>query len=406
MRLLLLLFAVTAHAAPPVQDWFPKPAPLPAPKGNIIRITTADQLARAAQNAKPGDTLLLADGHYDLPRTIDFHADNVTLRGESADPAKVILDGAKHKLGEGVSVSNCSGVTFADFTLRNITFNGFKINSDRFATAVTIHHCIIHNIWQRGVKGVSVRPADRERFRPADCRIQFCLFYNDRAKRWEDDSTDTAKTFNGNYVGGIDAMFPRAWIISDNVFLNIQGRTREARGAVFLWQEAENCIIERNIIIDCDSGICLGNSHKPADIPLHARNMIVRNNFITRSVENGILADYTKDCLILHNTVYDPSSRLKRGVRIVHDNDGLVVANNLLSGPLLRIETTSQITQKTNLAKDLTNHFTDPKSGNLHLKDALPEVTNAGTPYKAAEDDIDRQPRDQTPDLGADEWSK
>jgi len=37
-----------------------------------------------------------------------------------------------------------------------------------------------------------------------------------------------------NYVGGIDAMYARQWTICDNVFVGIQGRTRAARGAVFL----------------------------------------------------------------------------------------------------------------------------------------------------------------------------
>src|SRR5262249_39309155 len=155
--------------------------------------------------------------------------------------------------GELVGVTGCTGVTIADLTIQNIRYNGFKINSDKFATHVTIHNCIIHNIWQRGVKGPMVRPEDRERFRPSDCLVEYCLFFNDHPKRSEDDPTDTMQTFKGNYIGGIDAMFPRRWTIRHNVFVHINGRTREARGAVFLWQKAEDCIVEQNIILDCDS---------------------------------------------------------------------------------------------------------------------------------------------------------
>ena len=93
-----------------------------------------------------------------------------------------------------------------------------------------------------------------------------------------------------------------------------------------------------NVVVDCDSGICLGNSHKPDDVPIHCTGVVVRNNFVCRASENGILADYTRDCAILHNTIHDPRSRLGRLIRLVHDNDGLRVVSNLLDGPPPRIE--------------------------------------------------------------------
>src|SRR5262249_43666562 len=146
-----------------------------------------------------------------------------------------------------------------------------------------------------------------------------------------------------NYIGGIDVMYAKGWTIRDNRFVGIQGRTRAARGAIFLWHEATDCVVERNVIVDCDSGICLGNSSKPEDVAFHCANMVVRNNFVTRAPENGILADYTRGCKILHNTVHDPANRLGRLIRLVHDNDDLLVANNLLSGPPIRNESPSKI---------------------------------------------------------------
>ena len=84
-------------------------------------------------------------------------------------------------------------------------------------------------------------------------------------------------------------MFVAGWSIRDNVFVGIRGRTGEARGAVFLWHDARDCVIERNIIVDCDSGICLGNSHKPDDVAVHCTNMVVRNNFVTRGPKTASL---------------------------------------------------------------------------------------------------------------------
>lgn len=385
------------------QAWFPKAPPLPKPEGQVIRVSTVEGLYRAADEVKPGGTILVADGRYLMPRYLEIHTDGVTMRSESGRRERVILDGKDSRHVELVGITGCAGVTIADLTIQNIRANGFKINSDRFATRVTIRNCVIHNIWERGVKGPAVRAEDRTRFRPSDCRIEFCLFYNDHPKRFEDDPADTPTTFDGNYVGGVDAMYARRWTICDNVFVGIQGRTRAARGAVFLWQEAEDCVVERNVIIDCDAGVCLGNSFKPADVPVHATRCVVRNNFVTRCPEQGILADYTRDCRIVHNTVHDPDSRLRRLVRLVHGNDGLVVGNNLLSGPAMSVETTSQVRMIGNVTRNATDAFVDAAAGDLHLKGPVEGVVDAADPSAAEAADIDGRPREGKADVGADE---
>jgi len=403
---LLICFAASRAAAAaepagvPALPWFSKAPPLPKPAGQVVRVASVEELFKVAGEIKPGGTILVADGHYLVPRTLDLHTDNITLRGASGDRQKVVLDGARSQHGELVAVTGCSGVTIADLCIQNIKYNGFKINSDRKAHRVTIYNCIVHNIWQRGVKGPGVPEKDQDQLSPRDCRIQFCLFHNDRPKQFADDPTDTANSFGGNYVGGIDAMQCRAWTISDNVFVGIRGRTGEARGAVFLWMDSRDCIVERNIIIHCDTGICLGNSHR-ARFPIHCTNCIVRNNFITGAPENGILADYTRDCKILHNTIHDPASRLQRLIRLVHANEGLVVANNLLSGPPMRIETESRFQSRGNVENDLSKFFANAAEGNLHLKEKVPGVTGAAPRLPEAPEDIDRRRRSDPTDVGA-----
>lgn len=410
LRLAVLLTWLAAPLAaaqvplePPLRDWFPQAPPLPAPKGQVIRVATVEQLFHAADTIQPGGTILVADGHYRMPRYFELRTDNVTLRGESGHRERVVLDGVDSRHGELIGITGCSGVTIADLTVQNVRWNALKINSNLGTTEVTIHNCIIHNVWQRGVKGPAVAVEDRATFRPSDCRIQHCLFYNDRPKQFSDDPADTPENFRGNYVGGIDVMFARRWTIRDNVFVGIRGRTGEARGAVFLWHDAQDCVVERNIILDCDSGICLGNSHRPADIPLHCRRCVVRNNFVVRCPENGILADYTEDCRILHNSIHDPDSRLKRLIRLVHDNRGLIVANNLLSGPPPRIETDDAVQLRDNAIGDFGGALRDVAAGDLHLRNAAPQMVDAGRPWQEVTDDIDGQPRDKSPDLGADE---
>ncbi|MGQ9463014.1 MAG: GDSL-type esterase/lipase family protein [Candidatus Fervidibacter sp.] len=383
------------------QDWMPKAPPLPSPKGETIRVASVDELFEAVQKAKSGTTILIAGGHYHLPRRLEIRRDKITLRGESGKREKVILDGGRHQLGELLAITRCSDVTIADLTIQNVRWNGIKLDTDTGIHRVTVYNCVIRNAWQRGVKGVRVPPNVP---RPTGCKILYCAFINDRPKTFEDDPTDNPKTFNGNYIGGIDVMFAQGWVISDNVFVGIQGRTREGRGAIFLWHDSRDCVIERNIVIDCDVGSALGNSWKPPDIDVHCTRVVVRNNFIVRCPESGIVADYTKDCLVAHNTIHDPTNKLGRLIRLVHENEGLRVVNNLLSGPPTKNESTSRMLLLNNLVvPDYSAAFVDALRGNLRLRPNAVKAIDRAEPLSEVKDDIDKRPRGQKPDIGAHE---
>jgi hypothetical protein len=395
----------TASSAP-LQDWFPKAPPLAAPTSGIVEVGTVDELFDAAESVKPGGTILVADGMYRMPLTLTVQTDNVTLRGKSGRRDKVILDFTDCRHHEGVAISRCRGVTIADLTVQNVRQNGIKINSNLGVDRVTIYNVISHNVWQRHIKGPGVPDENGQPSFVEDCRVQYCLFYNDRPKRegdepWEDENSQ----FGFNYIGGMDIMNARNWVISDNVFTGIHGKSGEARGAIFLWHNTSDCVIERNVIIDCDSGICLGNSSARGE-RRHANGVIVRNNFVVRCHENNILADHTRDCGILHNTVHDPDTPNGRLLRVVHANDGLVVANNLFSGPRIVVELNEgPMELRDNLIRPVGDYFVDPANGNLHLKAAAPEAIDKATRDKKVAEDIDAEPRGDRPDLGADEWN-
>ena len=67
----------------------------------------------------------------------------------------MVLDGAG-TLGEGITIRACTGVTIADLTVRNIRWNGIKLDSETGVQRATVRNCILHNIWQRAIKGVKV----------------------------------------------------------------------------------------------------------------------------------------------------------------------------------------------------------------------------------------------------------
>ncbi|MGB9596681.1 MAG: hypothetical protein ACPL7B_10415, partial [Candidatus Poribacteria bacterium] len=177
------------------QSWFPSAPELPQPSGEIVRVSNVKELFDAVDNAKKGATILLADGFYEMPRYLEIRIDGVTLRGESGQREKVIIDGSRSIHGELIVVTRCSDVTIANLMIQNIKWNGFKLNTNTNVQNVTIYNCIIHNIWQRGVKAVLIPEGDRENIRPKNCKVQYCLFYNDRQKQYSDDSADTAENF-------------------------------------------------------------------------------------------------------------------------------------------------------------------------------------------------------------------
>ena len=271
-------------------------------------------------------------------------------------------------------------MTIADLLIQNVRWNGIKLDSDSGVQQVTIRNCVLHNIWQRGIKGVAVPVADRERLRPRGCRVEYCMFLNDRPKRYGDDPADTPQCFGGDYIGGIDVMYASGWTIRDNVFVGIRGRTGSARGGLSLGRQPR---LRRR----AERGGRLRQRHLPGQlvqaarcgVPLHGR--YGPQQLRDAGAENGILADFTRDCAILHNTVHDPDSRHKRLIRLVDDNDGLRVENNLLSGFGPLIETVSRITLRNNLSSDLTDRFRRRREGNLRLSAAATMAIDRAEPW-------------------------
>jgi hypothetical protein len=392
---------------PPMQKWFPKAPPLPKPTGQVVRVRNVGEFYAAANRVKPGGTIRIADGHYMMTHTWYIRKNDVTIRSESGDRTKVVLDFARSRHGEGLAVSNCTGVTIADLTVQNVSQNGIKINSNTGAEKVTIYNVISHNVWQRHIKGVKVPDKEGKPDFVHGCRVQYCLFYNDRPKRHGDDPWEDGnkgKPMGYNYIGGMDVMNAKGWVISDNVFTGIHGKTGECRGGIFMWHNSTDVLIERNIFIDCDTGIALGNSSARGE-RRHCNNFTVRNNFITRCPESNILADHTRDCKIINNTVCDPTSRLGRLIRVIHANDGLVVANNIFCGPSVAIERyEGKIDVRNNLVKVVPDYFVNAAKGDLHLTAKAVEAIDKATPDAAVAEDFDRTKRTGKPDLGADEF--
>lgn len=396
-----IFLASAVFAAPPWPKWLPPPPKLGAAPKDAIVVRTTGELEKALKEARPKSTILLADGTYAIDSILVVPAEDLTLRSASGDPSQVILDASKCERGEAIHI-HADGVTIAEITIRNVRFNGIKLEPEQGGHRFAAQGCVFHNVWQRGIKCPLV-PADKADRSPHEGRIRYCLFYNDRPKEFADDETDTSATFNGNYVGGIDIKTVAGWTISDNVFVGIQGRTREGRAAIYLADKCDRCVVERNAIIDCDVGIALGNPSREGDW-MHCTGCEVRNNMVARCPETGLLAVYAQDCRIVHNTVLEPKSRLGRLIWAHQKNEKLLIAANLLAGAAPRIEGEGRIEQNANIAgEEIFDRLADPKRGDLHLRTATAPIVQEEKKSFATHD-FDRQKRSGLT-VGADQLS-
>ena len=84
--------ASTASANSWIPAWFPKAPVMAPPTGAVIRVTTVEELLTAVDRVPPGGTILLAEGHYRLPRVMVLQHVNNLVHGE------ILLEGGEAHL--------------------------------------------------------------------------------------------------------------------------------------------------------------------------------------------------------------------------------------------------------------------------------------------------------------------
>ena len=382
-----------------------KAPPLPPPTGKVVEVKNVEELLAACAAPAEGSTILIADGTYQLTRGLWLTGlKGVTLRGKSGERTRAVLDGTKVAKGEILTLgSNCADVTIADLTVQNAAVHGITVKGEGNNQRPRIYNCRLRDCWERYVKGTAIPNPDGKdaaglapevlKTRPAGGRIEFCLFEQSHPKT-ADDWT------GGDYLAGLDLMWLKDWVISDNVFLNLQGKTRGGRGAVFVWNNSEDVLIERNLIVNCDRGICLGN---PSGAAVHLTRGVVRNNFVVRGADKAIELARTRDCQVYHNTVWSAEPGYARTLHLFDGSRGARVFNNLVGGKLL-VEGPDAGKVESNLSGALDGFFADPAKGDLHLTPkGAAAARGKGQPVPQGTADFDNRPRPPVPALGASE---
>jgi len=368
--------------------------------GKIVRVSTVEGLQQAVLSAGTNETILIAEGTYHLQRSLLIeNKAHFTLQGASADAAKVILQGGGWEGGnptDVIVIRSSDDIAIADLTITEARSYGIKVEAyadEPHPGNIHILRCHFLNIGTRAIKGTA--PKDQKPL--VGGSVRFCRFENTKVP-------DRSWLYNGDYISAIDMMYLKDWVFSDNVFKNIRGANGGGRGAIFIWNQSRNVVVERNVFVGCDRSIAFGNPSEPTNYEpgtLHNYDGIIRNNFIVAGNQGGkgievIWADNVQVC---NNTVYTPDQQYL-AIHYFQKISRLLIANNLVRG---RLFGEGEARLEGNVIGDLDGYFVNPAEGDLHLTTFALKALGKGVQLTGVSDDIDGQSRKKYPDVGADQ---
>ena len=389
--------------------------PLPPPAGAIIDVTPsqAGQLASIVAGAPAGSTIRLANGTYALGGALlNLRAPGVTLRSLSGNAASVVLDN-NYQGGDLVAVT-ASNVTVADLTVQRAYFHPIHVAP----SSGPLTGALVHNVRviDPGEQGIKINPN--------------AGFYADageiRCSRVE--LTDLGRPFirNNCYTGGIDGHQAVGWRVHDNVIAGFWCSTGLSEHGIHFWTGSRDTVVERNVLRNNARGVGFGlgfntpgRTYPDAPCPGvttagHFRG-VIRNNFVvvndprvfsqgSGGFDAGIALEQVCLAETSHNTVYSTQPPFSSIEWRWAGNAGRI-ANNLVSHNL-RARDGATATVAGNIPNGPATLVVDlPGSGDLHLRvDAAAAIDHGVVlPPGTVDGDIDLDPRDAAPDVGADE---
>jgi hypothetical protein len=365
-----------------------------------VTVKNTGDLFRAVAEARPETTILIADGEYQLDRTLTLGVPGLVLRGKTGDRSKVIIRGGgmtEDRVGIAIAVA-ATHITIADLTVGYVGYHGIQVHGERGASNMTVHNVRIVDTGQQLLKGsTSAAPVYAD-----DGLIACSLFeYTDHAP--------------GNYTNGVDVLAGKGWTVRDSEFRRIRGLPEqrfEAGPAILFWANSQDTVIERNTILDSFRGIALGLGPGASSLPRGGDRQFdhqggsVRNNVVYNLAswaDEGIEANAARDIAIDHNTVL-VEGHLAWSIKTRFPSTTGSVRNNLTNRRIMLLRD-AQIALSGNVDIAERAWFFDPMGGNLRLAGPNTPAVHAGVALPIVAQDFDRRLRSATrPDAGAFEY--
>jgi len=387
-------------------------APLPPPAGAITMVAPSDapNLPSIVSSAASKTTLVLADGTYALPGQLSFTQPDVTLRSQSNDASKVILDG-QYMVDENLNIS-ASNVTIAHVTIKRAVNHPIHVvtgNGNTIGTRIYGVH-----IEDGGQQFVKINSSDQVNW-VDEGSVECSSFLMTAEGR-----THVEPNFGGCYTGGIDGHGAKGWVVRFNRFTGIHCENGNlAEHAIHFWTGSRDTLVEQNVIIDCARGVGFGLGDQggrtympdpyPNIAPIGHFDGIIRNNVIwatTAWFDTGISLEQAHGVKVFHNTVVSNPPQMSvffSSIDYRFANTLAEIRNNLTTRITVRDGATGMLSN--NLEMTPLTLFENPAMFSFELLKTATDAIDKGMVVSDPGLDIDGEPHTNgPPDIGADEY--
>ena len=398
--------------------------PLPPPTGNVISVSTWQELIDAVWYLQSNTTIVIQPGIYTIPEWWFINVgidqenaiDNITIRGATGNYNDVIIKGTSPGMygssSFGFFINNATNVTIADLTVGEVAHHAVQLNPPAIGAAdgIRLYHCRFYDCGEQIIKGNYLVNQAGLPEGVKNGRIEYCVV---EYTSWG--------PFDG-YTEGIDLHACENWTIQHNLLRNIrvhQNPYHTHVPAILIWNNSKNVNVVSNTMINCDRGIAFGlvdqttySGFPEVDTGLICNNMIYRQQDSVFYDDAGILAWDTRNVSILNNTILDEYfSYPAIEYRFVKDNSNYVIANNLVSPttnsplpPIWDRDNTGyqNATVFNNFTEATHDFFNFDYEGDLHLNENFVDFVFGIEIYPDCLTDFDENLRGETTTYGAD----
>lgn len=381
---------------------------LAAPSGNVIHVSNEAALQKAISNLTDGTTVVLANGTYNLSRSLVIRKNNVTIRGatDSCDAVHLVGRGMENADYGNVPhgfFADVAGLTIANLAVSDVYFHPIKFNG----RASSPH---IYNVKLVDAGEQFIKASPRKFAQGVDNGIvEYTIMEYTQGPPKTDHGGGTG------YTNGVDVHAGHDWIIRNNLFKNFH--TPDSADnlwapAILMWNGATGTISENNVFINVDRAVAYGL--KDRSTGTDHEGGVIRNNMVYYSPninstvrKNGsdatIIVWDSPNTKVLHNTILT-NGNLHHSIEFRFNTSNAVASNNL-ADKSINTRNGASYSGANNVFNAAPHMFADPSIGDLHLVSSAKNAIDQADLLSDSATDIDGDNRPATHvDAGADEF--
>lgn len=374
----------------------------------IVNVSNVTQLNNAIGSLQAGDTIVLADGTYNITSSLVVSQPNVTIMGNGpgCGGASIVGGGLNNASGATHIVwTDASNLSIAQLTMRDSYDNLFICNA-----GCSSPHLYNLNLYNSGSQFIKINGSNASKI--SGVLIEYNRFeYLSGAE--PNDHGSGYGYYNGISAHGTDGM-----IVRDNVFYNLHVSDSCASNncnnpSVLIWNGSINPVVERNLFVNVDQGISFGLVQRGSFNDMSggiARNNVFYNssNFwsstrISGATNDGMIRTFeSPNSKIYNNTIISNGSFGKCIVNRFSTSTGVLLRNNICDVAINSTDLGATATLNNNITNSTSALFTSQVTANFHLLSGATSVIDQG--YDTIADvpqDYEKGTRSLPLDIGA-----